>query len=135
MLGLGPLWGGGFVPAFLQLVALYYPAGLLLHCVAPRLLPVKGVQVAPRNEGDVWRDALTSLGERALFLFFWTGGVCVCVSVCGCGPLVARRPPPLRRLMTAPPPPANTNPRAPKHPPTTHHPNTRILIANLLNRF
>ena len=63
---LGPLWGGGFVPAFLQLVALYYPAGLLLHCVAPRLLPVKGVQVAPRNEGDVWRDAVTSLGTFCL---------------------------------------------------------------------
>ena len=59
---LGPLWGGGFLPAFLQLVALYFPAGLLLHCVAPKLLPVKGVQVAPRNEGDVWRDAFTSLG-------------------------------------------------------------------------
>jgi hypothetical protein len=80
---LGPLWGGGFVPAFLQLVALYYPAGLLLHCVAPKLLPVKGVQVAPRNEGDVWRDAFTSLGAFVfLVLAAWREAVVASVVAC-----------------------------------------------------
>ena len=33
--------------------------------VAPRLLPVQGVQVQPRSPGDVSRDALNSLGAAA----------------------------------------------------------------------
>ena len=59
---LGPLYGGGFVVAFLQIVALYYPAALLLHYVVPRFLPVQNIQKHERNPGDVARDAFNSLG-------------------------------------------------------------------------
>jgi len=57
------LYGGGFLPAFSQLSLFYYSTAALLHYIAPRLLPVKGVQVQKRSPDDLSRDAFNSLGE------------------------------------------------------------------------
>jgi hypothetical protein len=59
-----PLWGGGFLVAFAQLTAFYYGLGALLHWGLPALLPtqLQGIQAAPRKQGEVSRDALSSLG-------------------------------------------------------------------------
>lgn len=57
------LYGGGFFHALCQLVAFYYPLGLLLHCVVPRLIRVQGIQKEPRGEGEPLRDAIASIGE------------------------------------------------------------------------
>jgi hypothetical protein len=67
-ISLAPLCGGGFLVAFLQIVALYYPAAILLHYIVPSILPVKTIQVQPRNPGDITRDALGSIGEPGLSL-------------------------------------------------------------------
>lgn len=66
-----PLYGGGFVAAFVQLAAFYYSLGLLLHCVVPRVFAVQGIQKEPRGAGEPLRDAIASIGEaRAPALMF-----------------------------------------------------------------
>lgn len=60
---LSPLYGGGFLVAFAQLAAFYYPLGVLLHIIVPALLPVRGIQKEPRGAGEPLRDALASIGE------------------------------------------------------------------------
>eukprot|EP00877_Chromochloris_zofingiensis_P005495 jgi/Chrzof1/14947/Cz09g21230.t1 len=67
-----PLYGGGFIAACVQLTALYYLAGLVLHHVIPRVFPVKGIQLQPRDKGDVARDAICSLGPIAVKAAIWT---------------------------------------------------------------
>ncbi|KIZ04044.1 sterol desaturase [Monoraphidium neglectum] len=66
-----PLWGGGFLPAFVQLVTFYYLLGLVLHCVVPRLFVVQGIQKEPRGEGEPLRDAIASIGPLAVKAFYW----------------------------------------------------------------
>jgi Delta7-sterol 5-desaturase len=63
-----PLYGGGFTVAWIQIAVFYYTSGILLHYVAPALLPVKNIQVQPRGSGDIGRDALGSLGTRGWWL-------------------------------------------------------------------
>ena len=59
---LGPLWGGGYWVALRQAAAVYYAAAVVLHYVAPTLLPVRSVQKGQPRQGQVTREALTSLG-------------------------------------------------------------------------
>lgn len=56
------LYGGGFFDAWLQLMVFYYGAGILLHCVIPRVLPVESVQKNERATSDLLRDCVYSLG-------------------------------------------------------------------------
>jgi hypothetical protein len=93
---LGPFYGGGFVPAFLQLLTFYYLAGGAIHFLLPALLPVKGIQSAPRARGEALRDAIYSLGAR-------TAATC------------RRRQPPCRPLL--PPVAAATQSPPPSSPP------------------
>ncbi|KAG2483646.1 hypothetical protein HYH03_017522 [Edaphochlamys debaryana] len=70
-ISLVPLYGGGFWVAFTQLVVFYYTVGALLHFVVPRIVPVKGIQVQPRKQGDVLRDAIYSIGPLAVKAGVW----------------------------------------------------------------
>ena len=60
---IGPLHGGGFLVAYIQLCTFYYACAVLLHHVVPALIPVKSVQHDKRRIGSVARDAIYSLGE------------------------------------------------------------------------
>jgi hypothetical protein len=61
-----PLYGGGFVPAFLQLVFFYYLVGALLHWGVPALFPVQDIQQSQRKRGAVLRDAFYSIGRACM---------------------------------------------------------------------
>mmetsp|Transcript_12335 Transcript_12335/g.26636 ORF Transcript_12335/g.26636 Transcript_12335/m.26636 type:complete len:302 (-) Transcript_12335:896-1801(-) len=67
-----PLYGGGFWVAFTQVCAFYYFAGIVLHWVFPRILPVKNIQPDPRKPGVVARDAFYSIGPLAVKAAVWT---------------------------------------------------------------
>ncbi|KAI8471949.1 MAG: hypothetical protein J3K34DRAFT_415708 [Monoraphidium minutum] len=67
-----PLYGGGFVPAFVQLVLFYYTLGFALHIAIPALFPVKDIQKEPRGGGEPLRDALASIGPLAVKALYWT---------------------------------------------------------------
>ena len=57
------LYGGGYINALLQTSFTYYIACIVLHWVAPALLPVQNIQVQSRQPGQVTREAIYSLGE------------------------------------------------------------------------
>ncbi|KAK9827400.1 hypothetical protein WJX81_007445 [Elliptochloris bilobata] len=61
-----PLYGGGFTTAALQVAAVYYGVAFLLHCLVPLAVPVKSIQVQPRQPGQASREALYSLGPLAV---------------------------------------------------------------------
>eukprot|EP00892_Ulva_mutabilis_P002763 jgi/Ulvmu1/12488/UM009_0141.1 len=66
------LHGGGFSVAWAQLMVFYYMAGVVLHCVIPRILPVHSVQEHGRGSSDVYRDSIYSLGPIAIKAAVWT---------------------------------------------------------------
>ena len=57
------LYGGGYINALLQTSFTYYIACIVLHWVAPALLPVQNIQVQSRQPGQVTREAIYSLGK------------------------------------------------------------------------
>lgn len=69
---LGPLYGGGFWVAFRQLAAVYYLAAFVLHYVAPRVFPVRSVQVAQPRKNQVAWEAIYSLGPLLVKAGVWT---------------------------------------------------------------
>ncbi|PRW20849.1 sterol desaturase [Chlorella sorokiniana] len=69
---LGPLYGGGFWVALRQLAAVYYLAGFVLHYVAPRMFPVRTVQVAQPRKGQVAWEATYSIGALLVKAGVWT---------------------------------------------------------------
>ena len=62
-----PLYGGGLLVALAQVAAVYYTVALMLHCLVPWLLRPPSIQVAPRRDGQAWREARNSLGAVAVF--------------------------------------------------------------------
>lgn len=56
------LYGGGYINALLQTSCTYYIACIVLHWIAPRILPVHSIQVQSRQPGQVSREAFNSLG-------------------------------------------------------------------------
>ena len=81
-----PLYGGGFWPAFAQLLAFYYGAGCLLHFVVPSCIPVKNIQKSERASCDVLRDAVYSLGAS-----IWGQAVCA-LGIAQAPPGICERP-------------------------------------------
>jgi hypothetical protein len=72
------LVGDGFWIAFLQAATFYYVAGLLIHCIIPRLAPVQGIQKQVRKDHEAWRDAFFSIGTWHLpahVLLVWTSAI------------------------------------------------------------
>lgn len=57
------LYGGGYQQAITQVALVYYAACIVLHWIAPWLFPVTSIQVHERQEGQVLREAVYSLGE------------------------------------------------------------------------
>lgn len=57
------LYGGGYINALLQTSCTYYIACIVLHWIAPRILPVQSIQVQSRQPGQVSREAFNSLGR------------------------------------------------------------------------
>ncbi len=57
------LYGGGYINALLQTSCTYYIACIVLHWIAPRVLPVQNIQVQSRQPGQVSREAFNSLGR------------------------------------------------------------------------
>jgi hypothetical protein len=120
------LYGGGFLPALAQLVAFYYPLGLVLHVAVPALLPVKGIQKEPRGAGEPLRDAVASLGARG---GWGPGGVPTWAASASGGVGAGRRAGtslvvgrPTRSFRRAPSP--NPNPTHPKQAPSSSRPPT-----------
>lgn len=68
---LRPLYGGGFWPAFAQLVAFYYPVAYVMHAVVPALARVRPIQPDKRPPGEPLRDAAASLGPLAVKALYW----------------------------------------------------------------
>ena len=64
---LPPLTGGGFWVAFAQVALVYYGFAAAIHWAIPRLFEVESVQVGKRRPGQVKKEALLSIGERAVF--------------------------------------------------------------------
>ncbi|EIE27586.1 hypothetical protein COCSUDRAFT_11014, partial [Coccomyxa subellipsoidea C-169] len=60
------LYGEGFLQAIVQVSIVYYAASIALHWIGPWLLPVKSIQVQQRQQGQVTREALYSLGPIAV---------------------------------------------------------------------
>lgn len=69
---LASLYGQGFIPAYLQLLLVYYVSGTLIHVVIPSMINVKKIQAEGRQDGAVMRDAVYSLGPLAVKAAIWT---------------------------------------------------------------
>ena len=63
------LYGGGLQQAILQVSFVYYAASVALHWIGPWLFPVKSIQVQQRQEGQVIREAIYSLGKHLMRTF------------------------------------------------------------------
>lgn len=59
------LYGGGYINALLQTACTYYFACIVLHWIAPGILPVQSIQVQSRQPGQITREAFNSLGEAS----------------------------------------------------------------------
>lgn len=62
---LPPLVGGGFWPAFLQCIVVYYTVAGALYIV-PTLFPVRNIQVRPPRPGQISQECLQSIGPLAV---------------------------------------------------------------------
>lgn len=71
-LRLQPLYGGGYAVAFSQAATMYYITAVLLHYIIPFFLPVTSIQKGKRSQGQILREAFTSLGPIAIKAAAWT---------------------------------------------------------------